>query len=303
MTSALSVCICTRGRPQDLRAALAALAASTTPLAEVIVSDDGPSDDTRSVAETAPVETHYIVGPSCGLAANRNHALAHVSEPYVLFLDDDCHLAPDFVARAMACLVKHEQRFGTGLVVVSGAERKHDLLVQPADQTFLGFQSKPYDRSVALNSVVINSTVFPTALSKRLQFDSRLRYGSEEVDLATRLVASGATIVYCPEAVNLHLSSPDGRSSYAFEATASRLYATLKRYSITERRPVMAAGFLLVAPLHAVFAGLRNDGYAGAADSLRAVGTAARSMVSFMRERSEADHVDRATPAENRSPS
>jgi GT2 family glycosyltransferase len=285
MTPAVCVCICTRGRPEDLRAALASVNASSTPVAELVVSDDGPANDTKLAAESAGGAVRYTVGPARGLAANRNHALALVSVPYVMFLDDDCRLAPDFLTHALTALKAYEARLGAGAVVITGAERKGGILVRPADQSFLGFQGKPYDRSVGLKSVVINSAIFPTALTRELQFDYRLRFGAEEVDLATRLVAAGGTIVYCPDAVNIHMTSPHGRSAYGFDATASRLYATLKRYAFTERRLVTACAFALLAPLHTMGAGLRGRGYVGASDSVRAVSTAARYMWSFISER------------------
>lgn len=289
MTRILSVCICTRDRSDDLRATLASLKESREPIAEIIVSDDGPSDDTKNVAETADIEVLYTVGPRRGLAANRNHALALVSTPYVLFLDDDCRLAPDFLSCALPCMKAYERRFGEGTVVVSGAEQKQGSIVEPGDQTFLGFQSKAYEHRVGLNSVVINSTIFPTALASRLRFDYRLRFGSEEVDLATRMVAAGATIVYCPEAVNVHMTSPRGRSSYALEATTSRLYVTFKRYAFTQRRPLLACAYLLIAPLHTTLAGMRRKSPIGVIGSLRAVFAAGRYTLSFLSERARSD--------------
>ena len=74
------------------------------------------------------------MGPGEGLSANRNHALALVSDPYPLFLDDDCRVGEDFVATAFECLETHESRSGHGKVVVTGAERRKDAIIEPASR-------------------------------------------------------------------------------------------------------------------------------------------------------------------------
>jgi GT2 family glycosyltransferase len=163
-----------------------------------------------------------------------------------------------------------EARFGKGSVVVTGLERKSGELVNPQDQSFLGFQNKPYLADEGLNSIVINSTMFPTELVKRLQFDERLRYGYEEVEISTRIVAAGGTIVRCSDAINDHFPSPLGRDDYEFDGEVARLYATYKRYSLTERRRARALAFGVIAPVHAVLAGGKARGLRGMLDANRA---------------------------------
>jgi GT2 family glycosyltransferase len=285
MTRPVTVCICTRDRPEELSQALNSLPASAEHLSSVVVSDDGPSGATRSVAESASLPVVYTAGPRNGLAANRNHALTFVESDYVLFLDDDARLGDEFLEDSLRCMRSNEQRYGEGKVVVTGAERNQEYLVEPSDQDFLGFQHKQYKSRTGLKSVVINSTLFPVALTAELQFDRRLRYGSDEVDLATRMVVAGATIVYCPEAVNIHQASPLGRDGHLLERESSRLYATLKRYLSTERRPLVAAAFALFAPVHAVAGGFKRGGRDGARQSFQAVVNAAGYMKSFLADR------------------
>jgi GT2 family glycosyltransferase len=262
----VAVCICTRHRADDLREALVSLAAGRDAI----------------VARQSAIPAVYTHGPGAGLAANRNHALRFVTSPYVIFLDDDARLGSAFLDSALRCLERFETEYGTGQVLITGPELNRGELIRPSDQDFLGFQRVPYERDTGLNSIVINSTLFPAELTKRTMFDRRLRYGSEEVDIATRLVARGATIVFCASAINLHLPAPSGREDHAYERETSRLYATLKRYVFTFPDMPRAARFLIVAPLHGVVAGLRHGGPPGALRSIRAAIQAARSMGSFV---------------------
>jgi len=278
----LTICICTRNRVEALAGALSSIKDSAAPVARVVVSDDGPDEATRALVVNSPLPATYTVGPGRGLAANRNHALRHVQSRYVLFLDDDCRLAPNFWDLTSAAMQEHESRLGHGSVIVTGAECKNGTIVTPSDQTFLGFQARPYRECVGLKTVVINSAVFPTDRVQRALFDSRLRYGCEEVDLTTRLVADGATIVYCGDAVNDHLQSLDGRTGYAVEAAASRLYVTFKRYAFTDRRRGAACAFAVLAPLHMlVSAATRRAGKLTVTDALVAILRASAHALSF----------------------
>ncbi len=64
---------------------------------EVLVVDDGSSDDTAAVAATLP-GIRYIHQANQGLSAARNTGIAHARGEYLLFLDADDQLAPATLA-------------------------------------------------------------------------------------------------------------------------------------------------------------------------------------------------------------
>lgn len=269
--SSVCICICTRDRPNELAQALASLARSRHPPERVVVSDDGSDAATRAVCAAAPVSVDYLAGPRRGLAANRNHALGRAAEDVVLFLDDDSLLGARFLDRALACMAEHERRLGAGRVIVSGTVLEHGQVVHASAQTFLGFQARPYTAGEPMTTIVIGATLFPRALFARVGFDPRIVYGYDEVDLASRAVAAGWSIVPCPEARNEHRPSLHGRDGYAAVLVGTRLYVTYKRYRATDRRPVRAAAFAVLGPAHAVAAGVRRDGLRGARAGLDAI--------------------------------
>lgn len=262
----VAVCICTRNRPNDLRKTLQSIAESARSVDQVVVSDDGTDRPVKELcASFEALAITYVEGPRVGLGANRNAALGPVQTDHVLFMDDDCLLAPDFFDVALACMAEHEARVGTDLVIVSGTEDQRGRVVDAGDQSFLGFQEKPYASDRGRRSIVINATVFPTRLFRVEAFDRQLVYGYDEVDLATRAVAAGFEIVACPAARNRHFPSPAARDDHRAHVHASRMYVTFKRYALTERRPGKAAAYALVAPAHLVVRGDRR----GAAHALR----------------------------------
>lgn len=276
MTSspAVTVCICTRNRPEELARCLGSLQTSSRAVGQTIVSDDSTEPQTQELIARDYPWVQYVPGPRRGLGANRNCALARASGDYLLFLDDDACLGPAFLDRCLVAL--KEQNESPDRVIVSGRENNRGVLVRAHEQSFLGFQRVPYREGDALRTIVINATLFPRELFTEVRFDEQLIYGYDEVDIALGAVSCGYRIVQCDEAVNEHYPSPINRSYYRPHAEASRLYVTLKRYASYERDPLKAALYVLCAPTHCAAAALRRRGLAGIADAWRTISSALR---------------------------
>ena len=85
----VSVIVCTRDRPSDLRSCLDSIAALRTRPVEVIVVDNSPSDGaTRELCRDYPVR--YVLESSPGLARARNRGIVEARGEVVAFTDDDC---------------------------------------------------------------------------------------------------------------------------------------------------------------------------------------------------------------------
>ncbi|MBI2441449.1 MAG: glycosyltransferase [Lentisphaerae bacterium] len=96
-----SVIVTVYDRPAMLIACLRALALSSERVDEVVVSDDGSSEDNvrrmRSVFQDFPFPVRYVWQEDRGyrLAAARNNALRQASGDYIISLDCDILLMPD----------------------------------------------------------------------------------------------------------------------------------------------------------------------------------------------------------------
>jgi glycosyltransferase involved in cell wall biosynthesis len=281
----LSLCICTMNRPDDLRRALDSIGAGILPH-QVIVSNDGAQQPTMNIVADYPWAT-YQDGPHRGLSANRNACLRVVTGSHVAFIDDDVTVPVEFVPAAEAC----SREAGQG-VIATGHEIRHmeglSAKVTPHNADRLGFQRTA--PSGALHGLVINATVFPESLFHRAQFDERLKYGYEEIDMARHAVRLGYTVRYFDSLWVDHHPSPINRASYARLLTSSRLYSTMKAHVFYERSVRKSCAYAAVAPLHAVAGAVVHRRPLG--DELRGIGRAMKGIYGEARERRDPSKIN-----------
>jgi glycosyltransferase involved in cell wall biosynthesis len=75
--------------------------------AEIIVVDDGSTDNTREIAQRYPVT--YIYQENAGPGAARNRGIAHATQPYIVCLDADDWLDRAYVATLRPALHTNRQ--------------------------------------------------------------------------------------------------------------------------------------------------------------------------------------------------
>ncbi len=76
---------------------------------EVVYADSGSTDGSVQVARTHGALAR-VIEPPYSAAAARNAGLAAASAPFILFLDGDTELHPEFPARALQALVEGDPR-------------------------------------------------------------------------------------------------------------------------------------------------------------------------------------------------
>ncbi len=116
----VSVVIPTRNRRDLLSRALVALARQTYEPCEIIVVDDGSTDDTPTLlaqfAEQNPSLAFRWLrnDPQRGANPSRNRGVGEARGPFVAFLDDDCIAEPEWLKRLLAGFVSDRVAAVTG---------------------------------------------------------------------------------------------------------------------------------------------------------------------------------------------
>lgn len=104
MPLSLSVVVTTYNWPEALAVVLESLSRQSDRDFEVVVADDGSREETaaliRRFAADFPVPLKHAWQPDQGFraAASRNRAIEAASGDYIVFIDGDCFVLPDFVA-------------------------------------------------------------------------------------------------------------------------------------------------------------------------------------------------------------
>jgi len=100
----ISVIVTTYNWAAALRLCLLSLYAQTDNHFEIIIADDGSKPEnlalTQAYTSNSPVPRHYVFHEDHGFRAGtiRNKAVVQSDGKYLLFLDGDCIVRPDFIA-------------------------------------------------------------------------------------------------------------------------------------------------------------------------------------------------------------
>lgn len=90
----VTVVIPTYNRRESLARALASVYAQTLPASQIIVVDDGSTDDTCQWLKEAYPQVDYLWQPNRGVSSARNVGIREASQPWIALLDDDDEWLP-----------------------------------------------------------------------------------------------------------------------------------------------------------------------------------------------------------------
>ena len=196
MTPMLSVIIPTYHRNDLLAACLDCLRPGVQTLDqgayEAVVSDDGHHSTAWQLLTDQYPWVRWVAGPRKGPAANRNNGAAAAQGPWLVFTDDDCLPAPNWLmAYADAIRTNPTITVFEGKTVADRPRRRYDEEA-PINETGGNFWSC---------NVCIGRETFGQVQG----FDEGFPYAAmEDIDLALRIRQRCATSLFLPEALIVH---------------------------------------------------------------------------------------------------
>ncbi len=195
----VSVVLCTHNGALTLRDCCEGLARLAYPRHEVIVVDDGSTDDSAAIA--AAHGFRVISTPNQGLAAARNVGLEAARGEIVAYLDDDARPDPhwlDYLVRA----------FGEGPYVGVGGPNlvPHDdgLVAQCVARAPGNPREVLIDDERAEHLPGCNMAFRRDALLAIGGFDPQFRIAGDDVDVCWRLLDRGEALGFSPAAIVWH---------------------------------------------------------------------------------------------------
>jgi glycosyltransferase involved in cell wall biosynthesis len=208
----ISIIVCTRNRAESLRVCLnsidQAVAANSAIQVELIVVNNASTDATTALLQEWQRSTStlckVVLAERRGLSHARNCGLERATGKIIAFTDDDCTLAPDYLARLQQAYASDVQPTVRGGRVELGDPRdlpftiKTDLVLQK----FTGGHPGGFIHGC-------NLTMSRSALELVGRFDTRLGTGqpigsAEDSDFVYRAHRSGVNVLYDPSIVVFH---------------------------------------------------------------------------------------------------
>ncbi|MGL5272857.1 MAG: glycosyltransferase [Phocaeicola sp.] len=206
-----SVIVPVYNRPDEVDELLASLAQQTFSLFEVIIVEDGSSVPCQEVVSkySNQLTLHYYSKPNSGPGDSRNYGAERANGDYLLILDSDCILPPNYLAAIEAELQKEPaDAFG-------GPDKAHHSFTpmqKAINYAMTSFfttggirggkkkMDKFYPRSFNMG---IRATVY-----RALGGFSKMRFG-EDIDFSIRLMKGGYAVRLFPEAWVWHKRRTD----------------------------------------------------------------------------------------------
>jgi len=183
-----SVIIPVYNRAGPLREAIASVLAQSFQDFEIVVVDDGSTDDPKSVVEKfADPRIRYFRQPNGGGGAARNRGLDEAEGVFVAFLDSDDLFLPHHLASMHALLEDTNRIVGYARVRVDRGDGR--VFLKPPRAKEVGEDMASYllcDRGFT----PMITLALPREAAQRIRFHEKLR-AAEDTDFAIRLTHAG----------------------------------------------------------------------------------------------------------------
>jgi glycosyltransferase involved in cell wall biosynthesis len=192
----VSIIIPTYNTGSTIRASLESALAQTYSPIEIIVVDDGSTDDTAAILQPFLAQITYVHQQNEGVSAARNHGLRLARGELIVFLDADDLLMPGKISK-QAALFDGNPKLG----IVNSGWQTIDEDGNPLDDITPWVDAPKLD----LHTWLFWKPVFPAAMMFRKTwvektggFDPALTH-AEDVDLTLRVMALGCRAMWLEE--------------------------------------------------------------------------------------------------------
>jgi len=194
----VTVIVAVRNMERTIARCIESLLKVEYPHKEIIIIDDGSTDNTPDVVARYPVEMIRI--KNSGVSEARNVGLGSCNSQIVAFTDGDCYVERDWLAMLV-------RRFSDETVGGVGGYVDFEKSGVVATALSLEYQKRFAQRGRATRSIACISAAFKRDVLLSVGGFRRLvgqKVGGEDIDLSYRIVTAGHTLIYEPKAIVHH---------------------------------------------------------------------------------------------------
>ncbi|MBD2867970.1 glycosyltransferase family 2 protein [Paenibacillus arenilitoris] len=213
----VSVCIVTYNSANDIEACLNAVLMQTCPVQQIIVIDNASADDIAERITPYRNQVHFIANKvNNGFAGGQNQAIRQTRSDYVLVLNPDVTLSPDYLSETIAFMERHPKvGSATGKLVLAdhpGIMDSAGIGMKRNRQGYdlaAGEPAADWMESKEVFGVSGAAAVYRSAMIRHIEFegqffDEQFFAYKEDVDVAWRARKLGWTSYYVATALATH---------------------------------------------------------------------------------------------------
>jgi GT2 family glycosyltransferase len=195
----VSVVVCSYNGARTIGETLAALQHLVYPNYEVIVVDDGSTDQTSAIAYRYNVR--LIRTENNGLSAARNQGMNAATGEIVAYIDDDAYPDPHWLSYLVSCFQRTEHAgMGGPNIAPAGDGAIADCIANaPGGPKHVLLSDQVAEHIPGCNMAYRREKLLAIG-----GFDSRFRVAGDDVDICWRLQERGWTIGFAPTALVWH---------------------------------------------------------------------------------------------------
>ncbi len=233
--SSISVIIPTYNCGQYIARAIDSVLAQSHPADEIIVVDDGSTDNTADIVHKYENKVRYIYQDNGGPSVARNTGIQHAQGQWIAFLDsDDCWL-PEKLQTQMDLLERNSHLLWCTSNYTSywyrNDTKKH--LVDPKKMNIILNGQEYFDNYFKAvmhgigwtpSGLIVNRIVFEAVG----RFQEGLHFG-EDMDLCFRIACRWPDVGFCPQPLFIYTAARPG-SLTTNEVTVSQMYILCEVY-------------------------------------------------------------------------
>jgi glycosyltransferase involved in cell wall biosynthesis len=161
MNPLVIVIISTYNRAQKLRSALRSVVNQTYNNLEIIVIDDGSTDNTSEVVKNfKDKRIKYLYKKNSGPYDSRNYAIRRSKGDYIAFLDDDDQYLPQKIEMQVEFMQKHkEYGFCYGNLKILKNRKSHLIISKEKENTYINLLLDGTGSYVTIQTILLKRSV------------------------------------------------------------------------------------------------------------------------------------------------
>jgi len=177
---------------------------------EIILIDDGSVDDSIKVLKSLiHPRVHVFSKKNGGPSSARNYGISKAKGDYLLFIDSDDEVAPDFIYKLLTCMEDSE------IALASTGYLYHRL--SDDSKTQVSTRAFPQKKNESLKSYVlrallsgrmyaVNNKIFRSSIinRSRLHFDETINFAEDTKFVLDYLTAAEGKIMFIPEPLYIY---------------------------------------------------------------------------------------------------